>query len=67
MNGKRKGEELAVKHKSHSRLRQTVCGIKYDDVTDITLFFNRLRGHWRLVTCKRCLKARKRYEKSLKK
>lgn len=54
-------------HKSHARWRQTVCKIKYDDVTDLGDFVrNNLVGHWRRVTCVNCIKNRAIYEKSLR-
>jgi len=54
-------------HKSHARWRETVCGIRYDNfksLTDVVRHY--LAGHWRRVTCKNCLKNRKRYEKVLR-
>lgn len=54
-------------HKTHARLRQTVCKIKYDDVNNLFDFvFNHCAGHWRRVTCKNCIKNKDSYEKELK-
>lgn len=47
-----------VMHKSHANERKTVCGVKYDNTIMHEFIPNQLAGHWRRVTCKRCLKCR---------
>lgn len=55
-------------HKAHARKRETVCGLKYCDRKDMVDFvFNRLKGHWRLVTCNKCHIAKYKYLQMLKK
>jgi len=55
-----------IKHKSHAKERQTICGIKYDNTIMHEFIPNQLVGHWRRVTCKKCLKRKVLYEKELK-
>ena len=56
-----------ITHKKDARLRQTVCKISYGRVKNLSKFLKeQLRGHWRLVTCKTCIKQRKEYEQQLK-
>ena len=57
---------MKVLHKSHTMERKTVCGIKYDNTIMHEFIPNQLAGHWRRVTCKRCLELRNKYEKELK-
>lgn len=50
-----------IKHKKHPKARKTWCGIEYDRMMDIKnydpeVFIKRIVGHWKKVTCKRCLK-----------
>lgn len=53
-------------HKKHSRERKTICGIKYDNTIMHEFIPNQLVGHWRKVTCKKCLNSKKKYLESLK-
>ncbi len=53
---------MKIQHKKHARERNTVCGIKYDNTVMHKFIPEQLVGHWRKVTCKRCLKLRDNYE-----
>jgi len=55
-----------IKHKGHSWKRETICGVKYDNTIMHRFISENLVGHWNKVTCKKCLKSRKKYEKELK-
>ena len=55
-------------HKKSAIHRATICGLGYDERKDLGKFVTKnLTGHWKRVTCKRCLKCRNAYEKFLKK
>ena len=65
LNTKEKNRSI-IKHKNHCRKRETVCGLKYDNITMLWRFIEENAvGHWNKVTCKKCLKFRKRYEEEL--
>ena len=61
--GKQKMSKIL--HKSHARERKTVCGINYDNTIMHNFIPNQLVGHWRRVTCKRCLKLKRKYKDAL--
>ena len=51
---------MTIKHKSNTRFRKTACGLYYDELmrnSELSIL-SRLKGHWRLVTCKNCLKVK---------
>jgi len=58
--------KLKIIHMQQARKRETVCGIKYDNTIMHQFIPNQLGGHWRRVTCKRCLKLRDKYTKFIK-
>lgn len=64
-DGKKRPKKMKI-HKTDIDLRQTVCGLKYDTRENMAEFLTKqIAGHWRRVTCKVCIKKRKKYENAL--